>query len=62
MPLFRRFPEYSQHEAVKCFKCGGETTEVRRSDFGRRDGEWKAWCPKCQLWTWYDFTPVEEEA
>lgn len=52
----RAFPLLKDHETVPCFNCGGDIWQppIVESGYARGRGQYRAFCSKCCMYTFYD--------
>ena len=57
-----QWPVFITHDNVRCFNCTTRLIGGATSGSPHGLGAFKAFCTKCQLWTWYDIPSPSKEA
>jgi hypothetical protein len=54
----KNFPVFHSHDAVECFHCERSipATDTSESNYANGSGGFKAYCPDCDLTTFYDLS------
>jgi hypothetical protein len=50
----KEFPTFFSHDAARCFNCERALDQTTRRYSGFHDGEFRAQCPHCRMWTFYN--------